>query len=94
MYESCDEEGIVSDYVQNKCNGKQSCEYKFYKGETPFWKSGDPIDNKKYRGVCNGLSRYVIVPYGCSRLAGTKIKPTKPPQGTHFFKFEFSHNFF
>jgi len=85
MYEICDEEQTVWDFVQNKCNGKQTCEYKFYEDEPP--------SNKKYKSYCKGLSRYVIVPYGCSKLAGTDPNPTKTPKGkilkTEIWNFNF-----
>ena len=53
------------------CDGKETCSYKFYNGDFP-------TGEKDYRFDCKGLSRYVTVTYGCSKIYDTP-KPTDGP---------------
>ena len=54
------------------CDGKETCNYQFYNGHFP---SGE----KNYNFDCKGLSRYVTITYGCSKLPTQK--PTEEPNG-------------
>ena len=54
------------------CDGKETCNYQFYNGHFP---SGV----KPYNFDCKGLSRYVTITYGCSKLP--MPKPTEEPNG-------------
>ena len=73
-YAPCDRTAIVHNYIQEKCNGKETCDYKYYEGEFP---TGD----KKLRKTCKKQSRYVTVRYACSKLANTPPPPTGEPDG-------------
>lgn len=79
-YKVCATEHSVVDYVKSKCDGQQTCDYKYYDGEFP-------TEDRAVRQMesCKPRFKYVMVSYGCSKLDPTP-KPTEEPFGklTHF----------
>lgn len=69
-YGPCSTEHSVAPFIQDKCDGNESCEYKYYEGEFP-------TGHRLYHKLCKPRHKYVTIAYGCSKLDTAPV-PQEP----------------